>query len=530
MAVPVIEDGASYFAPDFTEGKLYDLRVSQWMWFFAWFFYGLVGIFAIPTLWVSVPFAAISLMIGAFGAWTYDEGAGYQIFADHRTSGAMTKRGLDEADGTSIAGENNVDLNLSLAGIPLGIESATSPCARDIGHVLPTGFIINGELSRIAFVVRYGSSQRPALDWNRRMEAEQRIVDVIAEAAASVDHDREHLSLGHSITMRPVNMQHTLDLLANDTLHFDFVRPKPGTPEAKMTSVLQERLKKVGTKSNDTVNTYAVTIDLSDVWARQMRAGEKLERIDESSLFMLVNHIVHGLRQAGQPNAEALNLLELDEWIRIVRTINGAGKLHSSLYERRKRFKKMTMEDVIEDLANGSPWPFEFVKLGRDFLYMDGSYFRIWRTIRFEGSKRFRPGGMLGLQFPKTPHESRWNTTTLVGSIRSAVAEEAKMTRMIVWSEAARDADKERGKYQSARDKDVRGRPGEQQTRLYRQGAPVFKFNRYTVVAAPNRMTLRMYTTATLAAHAFRSVKLRLITLPVRQIRAFTVALLGIDM
>lgn len=525
MAAREITDSSAYVAPDYTEGKLYDLTTEQYAWLASWALMAITIAFAASQLWIKV-LAVLFFAVGVIGALTYNEGAGYQVFADRRESRAMVKRGRDHTDGTVRPGENQW-IGLSLVGIPLGTESADGRCAQETGHIFPTGFIVNKDLSRIAFVIRYGGSKRPSMDWDHRMGAEQSIIDVFAQAFAAIGYELERPSLGHSIAARPCDIQPTLDVLANQTLHPDFVDPSPDSIEAAMAANTDIRLRKMAMVGNNNSNTFTVTVDLPPVWAEQIRSGTPLESLDDSSIFMLVSHITDGLRESGLNDVTCLNLLELDEWVRIVRTIKGAGKLHDDLYVRRLRFAALTLEQAITELIEDPPWPRKFMKLGPDYLYMDGSYFRIWRTTNYGGLKRFRPGGMVGLQMPSG---ARWNTTSIIGRIVAADTEEKRLTRSIVWQTALRDEAKERGRYLSERDRDNRRRPQDQQTLLYRMGAPVFKYNRLVVAGAPNHRMLRIYSAITVAVHLRRLIKLRKIELPVRQIRSFTSAILGLDM
>lgn len=284
----------------------------------------------------------------------------------------------------------------------------------------------------------------------------------------------------------------------------------------------------MATRGNDPVNTFTVTLDLPASLARQMRDDTPLlEGVEQSSVYSLVVQIIDGLRDCGIEDVRCLNLLELDEWARIVRTIKGAGALHDFLYRRRAAMAKMTLDEAIGVLAEDPPWPKKYIRLAQTYLYMDGSYFRTWRTTAYGGLKRFRPGGMVGLQFPS---KSRWNTTTVVGRIVSAATEERKMTRSIVWQIALRDEKKDQGRHISQRELDERSRPGEQQTALYRQQAPVFKYRRFVVAAAPNHRMLRLYSAFTVGIHVRRLITLKPVTMPVRQIRAFMTALYGLDM
>ena len=90
----------------------------------------------------------------------------------------------------------------------------------------------------------------------------------------------------------------------------------------------------------------------------------------------------------------------------------------------------MTVDEIVDELSRSNPWPEHLIRLESTYLFMDGTYFRMYRT-QLRALRRFRPGAMLAVQ---NPNGSRWNITTVIGRAVNAAVEEKRMTRLIVFN------------------------------------------------------------------------------------------------
>lgn len=516
-----LDDSASYIAPDYSQSRVYDLGLDQQIWASVWLILATWALFSAPDLILKAVIAVMCLIIGVLGAWSYNEGQGYLIPGDHLKSRGSRKNGSFISSEDPNFASNSPTIKISLSGIPLGNEKPDKT-----NHLLPTGFITSSDRGRIAFVIACGGTRRASFDWDQRMTDEQAVVDVIAQAAAIAGYEASRFSVASIVGVRPADPHPVLETLAW-ALHPDFIDPEPGTPEAKFANAGDIRLETMYLTGSDPVSAYVITLNTPPSWRKALAGGSLASAdIDNSMVRTIVDHLVSGFDATGIVGAKCLNLLELDEFVRVQLNIAKSGLLHKWLAERRMRYRSMSTDDIIADLLANPPWPDNLIRIARDYIYANGTYFRMFRTVNFRGRRIFRPGGSMLLQLPP---KTRWNTTTTCGAVVSALAEEKRLTRSITWRKAIDLMGKENDKYLSKREREERQRSEDEQSKIYDQDAPVIKSDRIIAVGAPTKKLLFFYSAMTVAAHTLRMVGIVPVILEVRQSRALSRCLLGFD-
>lgn len=517
------DDRADYLAPEYAKGRLYDSGFDQKAWLTVAVLLSLVVFKLVDPLVLRIFGMVVCLVVGLLGFVTTNEGQGYLIPGDHRRSRAIRNRhkGFVSPDGQNTPIRDR-DYGIGLVGVYVGGERET-----DCG-CLPTGFIVPTHAGRIAFALALGGSRFAGANWSQRKQFEQRVIDVLGQAAALVGFEATGISFALINGTRPANPHPLVHGLRNYALHPDFIDPIAGSVADLQARALDERIRTMYYNGAEPVNYLVVTLDTPASWRDAMAGHGDLEStaVEDSTVQLLINHFVNGLKQVGLRDVVCLNILELDEYVQTQRCISDVGAKHGELFARRLRFRTMTVDEIVDELSRSNPWPEHLIRLESTYLFMDGTYFRMYRTLNYGLWRRFRPGAMLAVQ---NPNGSRWNITTVIGRVVNAAVEEKRMTRSIVFQRALSDEKNSAQRYLSEREREERKATEREQTDMYRLRAPVIKYDRLPVVCAPSKRLLGLYTVATVGAHTLRMLSIAPIKLEVRQLRAFYRAVLGID-
>lgn len=516
------DDTAEYLAPDYAKGRLYDSGPDQWLWLIASILLAVVAFKVVGLLPLKLIGMAICLLAGVAGFITTNEGQGYLLPGDHLRSRRIRKsQGFISPDMEN-AIQPDQEYGVGLVSLYVGEERET-----EFGR-LPTGFMVPTHGKRIAFVFALGGSRFAGANWRNRKRFEQAFVDVLGQAASMVGFDAAGVAYAWINGTRPASPHPLVHKLRSYALHPDFLSPAPGTPEAVVATALDQRIRAMYYNGAEVVNYFVVTVNTPPAWQKALADGSDLEltAIEDSTIQLMIHHLLGGMGAVGYRNASCLNALELDEFVLTQRSIADVGVVHAKLFARRLRFLTMSTDEILDELARSNPWPDNLIRLVANYIYMDGTYIRMFRTLNYGLWRRFRPGSMLSVQCPKS---SRWNVTTVIGRVIGAVDEEKRMTRAIVFRKALSDKKAESQRYLSKREQDDRVATEREQTEMYRQHAPVYKFDRLVAVRTPSKRLMGLYTIATLGAHVLKMIALGAIKLEVRQVRAFIRAVLGAD-
>lgn len=517
-----MSEQAYYKVPDRVEGKWYDSTPKQWMWLSTWMIIGSLVLFRTHTLFGKLIGLAVIVVVGFLGAWRYSDGPGYQIASDKLASRSIRKRGGSIALPKDAKTSAKPPINLGLMGVKLGLEEGP----------FPTGTIVDYERGYLTFYVTGEGWEAVNYDPDARMSIEAQFTDALIEVCATADVSRESLAISYFLGARPWNMFPTLEGLSGIT-HPDF-HSAPGEfrceADERAANNHQERLELFNNLSADTISGVALTMRIPKAWRKYAAKPKKhqltAEDLEDSIINRVANSLVQALRRCEIANVKLLDLLELDEFVQIQWNLAGAAQLHQDLHWRRQMLETglITPQQVIEQLSQKQPWPSGSLKVGRNFIEMDGTLHSVSRIVR-HNRRKYRPGGMQRLQFIKGP----WFMYCVCGDAKPASRDMKYMTKSIVLSRGLRRANDSQGRYYTLADREEQARSKAQQDELHNSGGPSMNFNKLIVISATSEGQLKTFNTQVKSVTRLLRLGVRPIKGETRQIRAFASALLGVN-
>lgn len=503
---------------DRVENPSYDISREQITWFSSWLLVGLSVFFGSGNLIGRGVGLMLILVVGLGGAKFYEGGYGYRIvlraiknYRNSRRQGAIDP----------VTDTKTPPISVGPVGLWLGIEQRSLPTLVLVDYIAGTGTIL---LSGTGWNVN-------GLDPEERASEEKRFTEAMIDLSSGAGVGRYAMGFTLSYGSRRVRVAPLLaDVLS--LIHPDF-RPADGVfkneRDEAASKDLDDRFSLIAAYSATPVSLATITIRLPDEWVRLLRSGDiallSPEEVMESDLASLARNAVEALERTGISNPHCLDLLDGYAALQLNRNLAHFDKFDIDTHQLSFSLENdlITPEDAIKQLTSWEPLPSQKILIGRNYMLMDGTYFRFLKTRRVL-RPWFLPGALQPAQFFQHPRV--WATSGVCSRIIPAEKELSRSKRFIVFQRAKLQS--ESTKYYTLQERREQTRLEKKQDELVVSGGPALRFWRLHAVCATSLEDLDKGTKELTSELKKLSFRAHTLNSGVEQVDAFLALILGV--